>query len=211
MLRARLRPRPACLGPSGSPFPKGSAGAVTLDAGLVGHGGGRGLPAPALSAASGPGRRLQEVAAPPPAPARHRPATHRRPAPLGPRRPCAPPALPPPPVTRTVSQLRDCRSTPSALNSSCSSFLPRVTVPGVCRRFSGSTTVKHHRAGKIAFLSGVCPASAFHWFSKRMLKNGNERFTEKFSALKRCARYPSWFTLLLCVQFNVKGPAPPDF
>ena len=111
----------------------------------------------------------------------------------------------------TVSQLRDCRSTPSALNSSCSSFLPRVTVPGVCRRFSGSTTVKHHRAGKIAFLSGVCPASAFHWFSKRMLKNGNERFTEKFSALKRCARYPSWFTLLLCVQFNVKGPAPPDF
>ena len=177
----------------------------------MGHGGGRGLPAPALSAASGPRRRLQEVAAPPPAPARHRPATHRRPAPLGPRRPCAPPALPPPPVTRTVSQLRDCRSTPSALNSSCSSFLPRVTVPGVCRRFSGSTTVKHHRAGKIAFLSGVCPASAFHWFSKRMLKNGNERFTEKFSALKRCARYPSWFTLLLCVQFNVKGPAPPDF
>lgn len=125
-----LCPQPARLarGLPGAPFSRAAPGAVTLDAGLVGHGGGRGLPAPKLSAAaaSGPGRRLQEVAAPPTAPARHQPATSSRPAPRGLWRSDAP-GLPPPPARCLVGG-RAGPGSPVLTSVLCSGSLPSALV-----------------------------------------------------------------------------------
>lgn len=125
---ALLVPQPARLarGLPGAPSPRAAHGAVTLDAGLMGHGGGRGLPAPALSAESGLGRRLQEVAASPPASTRHRPATRGRPAQLGRLRPRAPLSPSPRPAASATHS-------PELITPTAENPLARRFPPALCR------------------------------------------------------------------------------